>query len=248
LTLALPRLVRLARETFGEPLDIVAAAGLGRSFGLRSSVPNPRLRLRSLPGILDSGLFEHLEALPFAPTRALVTDVGNDVAYGVAVDRLVAWVDACVGRLLACGAEVTLTGLPVDSLRRLSPVRFALFRALFVPSCRLALPELVARAAAVSAQLEALAARRGARFVALRSDWYGLDPIHVRRHWRHAAWREILLGDAAAEASPPLRAADHLGARRVWLGAPARRWLCGVERRHAQPAIATAGGTRISLY
>jgi hypothetical protein len=36
-----------------------------------------RLMVRTLPGILQSGLWHQLEVLPPAPTRALVTDVGS---------------------------------------------------------------------------------------------------------------------------------------------------------------------------
>lgn len=247
LTRGLPIVLRLARQAFGEPLAVVAALGLGRSYGQRSSIPNPRLRLRALPGILQSALFETLEASPRLPTRALVTDVGNDVAYGVPVDVIVAWVEECVTRLQALGADVVLTGLPLHSLARLTPARFAFFRALLLPSCRLSLREVGVRAEAVSAALRALARRRGARFVELRGEWYGVDPIHVRPRCWEAAWSEIMLGDQARAApssgatSPPIRAT------RVWRAAPERQWLCGAERRRAQPAL-TAGSTRVSFY
>ncbi len=248
LTRALPGVLRLARCEFGQPLEVVAALGLGRSYGQRSSIPNPRLRLRALPGILQSALFETLEASARLPTLALVSDVGNDVAYGVPVDVIMAWVEECVARLQALGAHVVLTGLPMESLGRLSPARFAFFRALLLPSCRLGLGEVLARAEAVTAALRELALRRAARFVALRGEWYGVDPIHIRPRCWETAWREIMLGDQVRAAPPGGPSLQPLRAPRLWLAAPDRQWLCGVERRRAQPALTAADGTSVSFY
>ncbi len=242
LTRALPAVLGLARQAFGEPLEVVAALGLGRSYGQRSSIPNPRLRLRALPGILESALFERLESAPRVPTRALLTDVGNDVAYGVPVDVIASWVATCIARLQALGAEIVLTDLPLHSLRRISPARYALLRALLLPSCRLTRAQALERATATSQALRALALRHGLRFVELPREWYGLDPIHVRRRCWTQAWGQILLG-RAPELQPPAR-----DALRLLLAAPERQWLAGRERRRAQPALTFADGSAVSFY
>lgn len=105
------------------PLRIVAALGHGRSYGQRSSVLG-----RSLPGILDCGLWDALAAglaLPAdarnvqkgtqsdesasgrhsrpcgAPSFALITDIGNDVMYGVQPATIIGWVEQCIDRLIA---------------------------------------------------------------------------------------------------------------------------------------------------
>ena len=36
---------------------------------------------------------------PPVPTRALVTDVGNDIVYGYSVGQILAWVDEALNRL-----------------------------------------------------------------------------------------------------------------------------------------------------
>src|SRR5262245_404522 len=91
LTRGFHTIVATARSMTGPDTEVVAALGHGRSYGMAS-----RLLVRTLPGILQSGLWHQLEVLPAAPTRALVTDVGNDVLYGMSADRIVTWVDEAV--------------------------------------------------------------------------------------------------------------------------------------------------------
>jgi len=64
----------------------VAALGHGRSYGAHS-----KFVVRTLPGILQSGLWRHLESLSTVPTRALVTDIGNDILYGFSAEQTLAW-------------------------------------------------------------------------------------------------------------------------------------------------------------
>ena len=95
LTRSFPQVVATARALAGEPIEVVAALGHGRSFGLRS-----RVLARSLPGIVGCGLWAALDGAPArARTLALVTDVGNDIVYGVGVETIREWVETCVSRL-----------------------------------------------------------------------------------------------------------------------------------------------------
>ena len=240
LTRGFATVVNAARTAWSERLQIVAALGHGRSYGIKS-----RILFRSLPGILESGLWDYVSSLPAAPTRALITDVGNDVLYQVPVATILDWVREVTARLRAASAEIVLTDLPIDSIRRLSPSGFAVFRSLLVPSCRLSLGEARERAEALNDGLISLAGERGLRLVRLRPEWYGLDPIHVRPRFWAAAWREILLNGLAPPDEAPARS---LGALKLYLAAPERRWLFGVEQRHPQPAVSTQQGCEVYLF
>ena len=72
-------ILRLLHDLRGVPLDILAALGHGRSYGSLSNVSG-----RVLPGITTCGLWERWENSPALPTRALLTDIGNDLFYDVA--------------------------------------------------------------------------------------------------------------------------------------------------------------------
>ncbi len=234
-------LLATALTRLGSPLDLLVADGFGRSYGLAASVAG-----RSLPALLDCGLWRTLEAGQ-GPLRALVTDVGNDLLYGADVATIAGWVDEALARLRARGAQVALAGLPLASLARLGPLRFGLLRRLFYPHrSPLDHARLRARAPELDGALRAAAARAGCAFVEPRADWYGFDPIHVRRGLRREAFETLLapLGDGRpASGPPPLPASWRLLAL-----PPERRGWFGRERRHAQPALRLADGSTLSCF
>lgn len=243
LTRGFSTVVNTARATYGEPLEILGALGHGRSYGIRSTI-----LVRSLPGILESGLWSQLDALPSAPTQGLITDVGNDVLYHVPVPTILSWVEETATRLEKYGTRVTLTDLPFFNLRTLTRARYTLFRSVLVPSCRLSLAEATDRLEALNEGLVSIARAHRSTLVRLRPEWYGLDPMHILpRYWRDA-WREILLAGLVGQASPPQTPARPLGGLGLYLARPARRWLFGIEERHPQPVIRSTGGTAIWLY
>jgi hypothetical protein len=239
LTRGFHTVVTTSRAVWGEHVEVLAALGHGRSYGVPS-----RFIVRTLPGILESGLWRHLESHPTGLTRALVTDVGNDILYGFTADQVLAWVEEAVDRLGRVTRDITLTDLPLASIRRLSAAKFLVFRSILVPSCRLSLARIIETAECVNTGLAALAAARGLRFSRLNPDWYGVDPIHIRpSHWR-SAWQEIL-GVGSGDAIDRGPRGEGL---RLYLRPAERQWVCGVERFTPQPGAALAAGVRVSLF
>ncbi|MFO0700905.1 MAG: hypothetical protein U0236_16910 [Nitrospira sp.] len=184
LTRGFQTIVSTARSVWGPDVEILAALGHGRSYGAPS-----QFLVRTLPGILKSGLWAELARRPPMTTRALVTDVGNDILYGFSVERTLGWVDEVLRRLTLVTEDIVLTGLPLASVYRLSRIKFLAFRSLLVPSCRLTLMEVVEKAERVNEGLVGLSHRYGATFVQLHPDWYGFDPIHVRPSCWRRAWQ-----------------------------------------------------------
>jgi hypothetical protein len=239
----LASVVTAACRTWGNPLDILAAIGHGRSYGNRSRVLG-----RSLPGILPCGLWRALAEREPTPSLALVTDIGNDIFYGAAVPQIAGWVGECIDRLQDARAQVIVTGLPVCNLDRVAPAHFAIMRRLLFPSCRLTLSGVKDCARELNGLVARQAQLRGVTLVEPEPVWYGFDPIHIRWHQQTTAWKAILsAGNAAAPAVP--------GERMVsprWINlpllAPEQRWLLGFEQRRAQPCARLVGGSSLSLY
>ena len=243
LTRGFGTVVRLARERLGAPLELMAALGHGRSYGLESTFV-----CRTLPPIDRCGLWERLRAPcragPRQATAALVCDVGNDVAYGVAPGRLVAWVGRALDRLERAGARPVLVGLPVERIERLDPFWFAFWSRLFFPGRGLEHRRVLDGARAVEEHLEAEARRRGLALVPVRGEWFARDPIHYARARAPEAWGAILAawGDPeGGRARPPAR-----GRLRAPPAAE-RRWL-GLRRTTPQPSRHLADGTTLSMY
>src|SRR5262249_32560375 len=123
---------------------------------------------------------------------AFVCDVGNDILYGATPAAIERWIERDFDRLLVCGARVALMSLPLTSIDRLSPRRYRIIRPIFYPSRRVSFRQAVDQSHHVDERISALARSRGIAVVTPRAEWYGWDPIHIRRSARAAAWSSFL--------------------------------------------------------
>ncbi len=244
LTLAFPHVVAHVRSALRSPLDVFAAIGHGRSYGKTS-----RVLLRELPGITDCGLWAALDrSVGGDGALALLTDFGNDLVYGTDVGTIAQWIGSILERLASHRARCAIVRLPLQSLERLSPLRFRVARGILYPSHRVELAELRERAHALDERMLALARAHGAMLVEQRGEWYGFDPIHIRTGRRREAWDEILaplVNGASGTSSRALERVERRALRR--LRPEQRRWM-GREQRRAQPAAELLDGTTISVY
>jgi hypothetical protein len=239
LTRGFHEVVSASRAAWGPGVQILAALGHGRSYGACSA-----LIARKLPGILQSGLWQAVESMPAVPTRALITDVGNDILYGYSPEQTLVWVEEALDRLQRITRDIVLTDLPLVTVSRLSEAKYVALRSVLYPFSRLPMAEALKRGEAVSAGLVALATARGARFLRLDPTWYGFDPIHIRRSCWPSAWRQLLDIRDECNGYPSPR----LEGLKLLLMPPERRWILGVERFTPQSGIALRSGGRVWLY
>jgi hypothetical protein len=240
LTAALPAVVDGLRKAAG-PIEALAACGSGRSYGAWSRF----LFVRQLPGIAGCGLWPALEGRPPLRTLALVTDAGNDLVYGFSVERIAAWIETCLDRLVRHQAEIVLTLLPLARLERLSPWQARLATSLLFPGRSAPWPELLDRARELDERLRQMGREHGAQLVEPAAEWYGIDPIHFRRSIRGEAWDRVL-----SRWPPDPEAPDRQprGRTRIPLLGAAELRLLGITRHHSQPATRLADGTTVALY
>jgi hypothetical protein len=252
LTRAIGRVVPMTAGILGSPLDIIAALGHGRSYGMRS-----RVLVRDLPGIVQSGIWSALEHshVPERRTFALITDIGNDIMYGASPKQVAEWVQECIDRLKQVGVQrISLTMLPIQGLRAVTPMQYRIVKSLLFPTRSLTLAQAIDRANELHARVVELAGRTEATAIEPDMTWYGFDPIHIRYARWPQAWAFILRrafggrqGEAAASRVPALRPSPLLWAR-LRMMTPERWWLAGLQRGRAQPAGVLPDGTTISLY
>jgi len=244
LSQGLATILATTRRVWNGPLDVLTADGRGRSYGMDS-----RLLGRGLSGIAQCGLWPVLESAPRLPTAALVTDVGNDVMYGAAADQILEWVRICLERLAVHDdVRVVMTGLPIARVEKLSSQQFLVLRSILFPRNRDDFASVLRRAQVVDAGLRDLAERYGAALVEAPAEWYGADPIHIRRSLRPTVWNQILsLWNESSAPGDAVRVSiwNSIGAQ-LW--SPAERRLLGITRRRRQPAIEYDDGTRLSFY
>jgi hypothetical protein len=236
-------LVEAARQIWREPVEILAAMGHGRSYGQDSVVLG-----RNISGIFPCALWQDLQNRPALPTAALVTDVGNDLMYGLPVEQVLIWVEACLNRLSDVGATTIITQLPIGSLRRLGPARFRAFSKLLFPRSQLTLERAKALAGALNDGLVTLGESRKMPAIPVSEAWYGFDSIHLRRRQERAAWSTLLAPWCApGEAHQCARPSAWMTAYLACL-TPQERAFIGIQRRSKQPCGRLNDGTTISLY
>jgi hypothetical protein len=239
---SMPAVLEAVHLSRGGPLEVFLACGHGRSYGATS-----RILGRALPGIVHCGLWEALAERPPLETTALVTDIGNDLLYGSSPAVIAGWVETCLDRLQSLGARPVITALPLGNLTALSAARYKFFRTLFFPPCKLSLSQMREAAHQLDERIRQFARLRQVPIMELRSDWYGLDPIHIR--YRHAptAWHEILSHWSEQQVPQGGRMSW-----RTWLALhrlkPAERIFLGREQRSEQPALRRPDGTTLWLY
>jgi len=250
-------ILRLLHELRDVPLDIYAALGHGRSYGSYSNVSG-----RVLPGITTCGLWEKWENSARLPTRALLTDIGNDLFYNSPVDEILDWIRLALRRLRPRCEQIALTLVPLENARAISPIFYDLFLRVCFANCRVTHDEMFARAAALNAGLAELAAEYAVTLIEQPRAWYGWDPIHHRRGRRRIAWETILDSWRSENVSRRALAQKNLdfgkkffstGNELHWWtwwhhGWPARQEWRGRVIERAQPCLVWPSGTRLSLY
>ena len=211
--------------------NILAACGHGRSYGQRTSVLG-----RSLPGILDCGIWDHLSHHP-ADRHVLITDVGNDIMYGATAETIADWVRTCIDRCQPTPGQLLMTQLPFDSLARLTDRKFRLIKAVMFPRHQVTWPIVASRSQQLGECLRDIAADCGAQLIEPELAWYGFDPIHIRRVHRRRAWQHIFSHWDAWDTTQNARSPGPWKCLKSWCLRPQQRQLLGYSQLTSQPVI-----------
>ena len=237
----LARLSAIVRALAPAPVSLFVAAGHGRGYGV-----NTRVAWRRLPSILGCGLWRALDRERIERPMVVVTDVGNELLYGLGVSAVAGAVGEATHRLATRGGRLVITGLPLAAVAGVGAVRYRLLRMLYVPRCLLGLDELKEATCWLDEELQALAVETGATFIEQPADWYGLDALHVRRPHLDALWQRVCdaWGLPCTTASPRATWRDWaaIGSR----GAEVRS-LARTVRFTPQPVVERAG-LRVWMY
>lgn len=248
-TIALPILWNSIQQS-PVPTRLIVVAGHGRSFGLPNTVLG-----RTLPSILQSDFWQlfrdliDVQRTGNSPDeiRVILTDVGNDVLYGVPVNTIAEWVRETLQRLTVWTNHITLTELPLCSLKRLGRLRFQFFRRMFFPGSKLTFDAAQESGVALNGCVQELAASIGATLCVPQNEWYGVDPIHIRSRHRPAAWQSFLSTQDLDVVCRPASLSGASGSIATWRLPPHLRWRFGREERADQP-IAHVNGNELWLF
>lgn len=249
LRISLQTVVSTLRSMYSD-LSLFVACGHGRSYGQWSAIP-----FRALPGITQSELWpaleKHLAGLAVAtqspPPKALITDVGNDIVFGVPVPQILEWVAICCDAFHQARADLIITLPPRDRLERLSDLHFKIARTIIFPRSRITRGFMLETVEALRSGLLALAERSGATVIDPPVEWYGIDPIHIRRGVRPGVWKSIF-AQWPVTAAVSATSMQTVSLPRGLMGMrPHYRRYFGREQHTPQP-VHHANGLRLELY
>lgn len=231
LSLGWPRLVRQLCSSLEGPLDIYTAHGMGRSYcGERSG-----FAFWQLPGILKSGIWSALSSTDAPnPALAVLTDLGNDLVYGKTPEQVTNAARESIVRLREWNPDccIVMTHPPVDSVSKVGWFRFIICRLILFPKCPLNLAEAKAATVELAERLVRLADEMKVEFFKPLPDWYGIDPIHVKRRFQSTAFREMIVRWQQPASSPDSKFRTNTRRPTAQSG-----WVFGRERIVKQPAV-----------
>ncbi len=243
-TRSLSLIASLLAHRLGGPLEVYGAIGHGRGYSRGS-----RFLVWGQEPIAACGLWRALEASR-QPGWALITDIGNDIAYGASPEETAVAVSRCLGRLPPRTRKLVMLP-PIARLESVGASTFWIASHVLYPGRVLDRRATLAALGELTERIRILALAAGATVVTPRLQWYGVDPIHIAPGRRRRAWSEILDHCFDEGASPRRSRRPDFGAwdRVRLVGARPERWtFLGARRARQQPAVTVADGSRIWLF
>ena len=176
----------LTRCLSPRPVEYLHAMGPGRAYitegGLLNAVYPPILNC----GILDAARKKDKDKT----TVALVTDIGNDIMYGVPAEEIVAGLQTLFSELEEIGADTFITAIPVDLEKDVGESYFRILRRIFFPKSRVEYHEAASTVQTVNRFIKESASKK---IVALEGmeKFCGRDKIHYSLLGCHRAWSYV---------------------------------------------------------
>lgn len=177
----------LRRQLHPRPLHIFNALGPGRGYCAEGGIFNVVYPPINACGIMDAA---RESAHPPCRVVALITDIGNDIMYGVPAESIIDCVTELLKTFRELDADVLMTSIPNSLEHEVGKIPFAVLRALFYPKSR------VERSQAASAVIEINRFLRNSvsgRITLIEDlqDYYGIDIIHFSLLKGQHAWSRI---------------------------------------------------------
>ena len=177
----------LRNEIWQHHVEFMSVMGPGRAYCVEGGM----LHLR-YPSIESCGVFEEIRQRAQSSCRiiALVTDIGNDIMYGVPANDIIRCLDRLFNELRALNANVIATTIPVDLENEVGEYHFLLLRTLLFPRSSVTYHE----AAAVIGRINSFLVEKEDDTFHIVKDmkrYVGRDKIHYTLLKSHLGWSRL---------------------------------------------------------
>jgi hypothetical protein len=167
--------------------EFLNALGPGRGFCARGGMFN-----FTYPPIQDCRILDVAEKKSCDTRIVLITDIGNDLMYGVSADTLIESLDELIGRALQWDAEIFMTSIHVSLKKDVSRTTFFILKSFFYPGSSITYEETDLFIIKVNGYLEEKA-RKNERvhLISGMGSFAGADKIHYSLLKTHSAWEKV---------------------------------------------------------
>ncbi|PIP73523.1 MAG: hypothetical protein COW89_02435 [Nitrospinae bacterium CG22_combo_CG10-13_8_21_14_all_47_10] len=169
--------------------EFVNALGPGRAYCARGGLLN-----LTYPPIGECRVLESAKSYAKQGRRlaVLLTDIGNDIMYGVPDHSLIECLDTLIDKSLALNAEVFVTSIHVDISRDMGKMSFKLLKAIFYFKSPMTFEQASAAVKKVNQYLEEKSVQNErVHLVSGLGAFCGMDKIHYSLLKSHLAWSRV---------------------------------------------------------
>ena len=181
-------LTRHISSCFGKNnIEFLNALGPGRGFCARGGMFN-----FTYPPIQDCRILEAANKKSCDTRAVLITDIGNDLMYGVSADTLIESLDGLIDRALQCDAEIFLTSIHVNLKKDVSQTTFFILKFFFYPGSSITYKKTDLFIIKVNSYLKEKAGQnQRVHLISGMESFAGADKIHYSLLKTHLAWEKI---------------------------------------------------------
>lgn len=168
-------------------VEVLIASGPGRAYCVSGGLLNI-----TYPPIQSSDIFNVAQRKRESGYRvvALVTDIGNDIMYGVSADQVIEVVQQMFDKLQSMDAEIFYNTLPVAFEKGVHPIWFYILRSVLLPFSRVSYDEAVSGIIAVNDFIRQCDLKQG-HLIQGMDRYLGFDEIHYGWLRAHSAWSHV---------------------------------------------------------
>jgi hypothetical protein len=165
-------------------VEVLIATGPGRAYFASGGLLNV-----THPPIQSSKIFEAAQnkAASGYQVVALVTDIGNDIMYGVSTEKVTDTLQQVFAKLESMNAEIFYTTLPVAFEKGVHPIWYYVLRSVLLPFSRISYDEATAGIIKVNQFLKKYDSEHS-HLIPGMDRYLGFDEIHYGWFRAHSAW------------------------------------------------------------
>lgn len=161
--------------------------GPGRGYCVESGMFN-----FTYPPIGECRIMENVDVQQSRRIAVLLTDIGNDIMYGVPEQSLVECFDSLIEKSLLLNAEVFLTSIHVDVRQDMGRETFKLLKGIFYPNSSVTYDKADLAVKTINKYIEDKSIQNErVHLVSGLGVYCGMDKIHYNLFKSHFAWLRV---------------------------------------------------------